>query len=182
MGLENWSSWMAQAQKGDQEAYKKLLNEIYPVIQNFLIKKIGPYAFEEDMVQECLISIHKAMPTYDPNREFRAWMYAIVRNKLIDILRKKQRTTEKEINNNEILETKAAEPAYTANEEVNDLVQDALGKLPDEMKKAVELTKIKGLSTKEAASELNCTEASLRTRISRAYSIMRIELENEIGW
>lgn len=182
MGIDDWSAWMTKAQQGDQEAYKALLAEIYPAIQNFLRSKLGPLGATEDMVQECVLAIHKVRSSYDPQREFRPWMYAVVRNKLIDILRKQGRIQKKEVANSEIVETYSEDDSYTGQEESSEAVHKALEALPEEMRRAVVLTKIKGLSTKEAAESEGISEAAIRTRISRAYVLLRKLLEKEIGW
>ena len=91
-----WSVLMVSAQSGNESDYRQLLEELTRVIHNFLRSRFGPHDVIEDCVQEVLISIHHARHTYNPKRPFRAWLFAIVRNKAIDFLRQK-RSVEKKL-------------------------------------------------------------------------------------
>ena len=91
-----WSALMVNAQAGNESDYRQLLKELAIVIQKFLRSRFGYHHFIEDCVQEALIAVHQARHTYDPQRPFRPWLFAIVRHKAIDNLRK-QRTREKVI-------------------------------------------------------------------------------------
>ncbi len=77
---------MVNAQAGNESDYRQLLKELAIVIQKFLRSRFGDHHFIEDWVQEALIAVHQARHTYDPQRPFRPWLFAIVRHKAIDNL------------------------------------------------------------------------------------------------
>lgn len=172
---------MAQAQKGDESAYQQLLADIYPIIQKFLLRKFGPLGTSEDIAQECLIAIHKARHTYDPKRPFQPWMFAVIRYKSIDFMRKKQKQWQREVLDDEYVATYRASDTNTQIEEERERVQEALSCLPPDMKRAVVLTKIEGLDTKEAALKEGISQVALRSRVSRAYKVLRKKMEREIA-
>jgi RNA polymerase sigma-70 factor (ECF subfamily) len=58
-------------------------------MERYLRRHFGESDFVEDCVQECLLAIHRARATFDPARRFRPWMFAIVRHKAIDMLRRR---------------------------------------------------------------------------------------------
>src|SRR5688572_26495274 len=90
---QRWSAWMALAQRGDREAYAKLMAELADVIESFVRARFGgPRAsdFVEDCVQEALLALHRVRHTFDPRRPFRPWMFAVVRHKVIDLLRRSE--------------------------------------------------------------------------------------------
>lgn len=178
---KQWQLWMAQAQTGDENAYKQLLAGIYPIIQRFLLSKFGPLGTSEDMTQECLIAIHKARHTYDPKRPFQPWMFAVVRYKSIDLLRKKQKQWQREISDDEYVATYSVSDTNTQIEGEREMVREALDGLPEEMKRAVVLTKIDGLNTKEAAHKEGVSQVALRSRVSRAYKVLRKKMERELA-
>ncbi len=184
MSLPNFKELMIQSQSGDQNTYEKLLQLIYPKVQAFLIKKAGPLALTDDVCQDCLIAIHKAKHTYDPQKEFEPWMYAIVRNKLIDHFRKNQRLSKKEVTTDKIDVTDRQLHSYSDVKEDNirQTLHDCIAWLPSEMREAVEMIKINGHSTKEYAELKGTTEVAVRARISRAYKLLRTKLEKELGW
>ena len=177
MSDENkWRDLMTKAQDGDQQAYSELLSDLYPVVSAYLKKKLGPLGAEEDFVQECLIAVHNARQTYDPERPFSPWLFTVVRYKSIDILRKKQRVWKNEVVDEDLVTNQADETNSTVEDE-KDLVREALAELPDDMRRAVELTKIEGLATEEAAKKEQISAQALRARVSRAYKLMRKRLE-----
>ena len=177
---QRWSGLMRRAQLGDQIAYRQLLTEIGSVSERFLRRRIGAHHFVEDCVQEILVSIHEARHTWDPARPFRPWLYAIVRNKAIDELRRVRRERNVFANPGAELPDVAA-PAEAASEDGASALGSALGALPAPLRDALVLTKLHGLSTAEAAARLCISGMALRVRVHRAVSRLRSLLEEDSG-
>jgi RNA polymerase sigma-70 factor (ECF subfamily) len=78
---------MKQAINGDKRAYAVLLQETSRFLRPFLAKRLNMAAEVDDLMQEILISIHKARHTYDGERPYKPWAYAIARYRLQDHLR-----------------------------------------------------------------------------------------------
>jgi RNA polymerase sigma-70 factor (ECF subfamily) len=78
---------MRQSLAGDKVAYAALLRETGRLLRNFLGTRLSFESEAEDVLQEILISIHKARHTYDGNRPYKPWMYAIAKFRLTDYLR-----------------------------------------------------------------------------------------------
>lgn len=178
---QQWSKWAASAQQGDSEAYEKLLIAISPEIHRFASLKTGHLASADDITQEVLVAIHSSLQTYSPGQSFKNWMLAIARYKIIDHLRERQRKWGKNVEFEEKLVTIDDSDAKEEGGELEMAVENAVNDLPDEMKRAVSLTKLQGLSTEQAAEVEGISSAALRTRISRAYQILRKRLESEFG-
>lgn len=156
-----WSAYMAAAHRGDARLYEALLGELAVAIERYLRRRFGKIGFfSEDCVQECLLAIHMGRHTYDPTRPFRPWLFAIVRHKAIDVLQRLYTAPRAEGLAAPVLH--AADPA----EEM--AAAELLAKLEPKHRRALELTKLQGLSTAEAASRLGISETALRTRVSRA--------------
>ena len=85
---QRWSLLMVSAQSGNEQDYQLLLTELAQAIEAYLFSRFGQQHFIEDCLQESLLAIHKARHTYDGQRAFRPWLFAIVRHKTIDYLRK----------------------------------------------------------------------------------------------
>ena len=79
---------MAAAHRGDKRLYERLLRETAIAIDRYIRRRFGALSFVDDCVQECLLAIHNARHTYNPERPFRPWLFALVRNKTIDLLRR----------------------------------------------------------------------------------------------
>ncbi|HEY8887543.1 MAG TPA: sigma factor, partial [Gallionella sp.] len=78
---------MKQALNGDQRAYAEILQETSRFLRPYLAKRLSFTSEVDDLLQEILISIHKARHTYDGNRPYKPWVYAIARFRLQDYLR-----------------------------------------------------------------------------------------------
>src|SRR5271166_6039424 len=93
------SALMRAAQHGDRTAYARLLREIIPLLQGLLRARLRflQAADRDDLMQDVLLSMHKAMTTYDPQREFVPWLMAIARNKMVDRARRCARSIANEV-------------------------------------------------------------------------------------
>ena len=85
--LNNLNHLMQQAQAGDKTKYNTLLKTIMPMIRGFIINHLGDGLDTEDILQETLIAIHKSSHTYNTDRPFKNWMFAIANYKVKDYLR-----------------------------------------------------------------------------------------------
>ncbi|MEO0443545.1 MAG: sigma-70 family RNA polymerase sigma factor [Pseudomonadota bacterium] len=179
---QRWSQLMASAQQGNESAYRQLLTELGDVIAAYLRSRFGDLDLLEDCVQESLIAIHKARNTYEPKRLFRPWLFAIVRHKSIDVLRKKQRQytgsdqqTLAQDNSDSI--TDSFDSQIDADLHCGQL----LASLSDKHREAIVLTKLEGLSMREAADQLNISESAMKVRVHRALDASRQLLEAEMS-
>lgn len=164
---QRWSTLMANAQMGNESDYRILLTELTNVIYNFLRSRFGNHHFTEDCVQDTLIAIHQARHTYDQRRPFRPWLFAIVRHKAIDTLRKqhtRQKVTSQYGGQQEILSQTAPQ-----NEPESEIIK---GRLLDLLsvhhREVLVLTKIIGFSVRESAEKLGISESLVKVRVHRA--------------
>ena len=90
---------MRAAQRGDQAAYTRLVRKVMPLLQRVLRtrQRFLQSADRDDLMQEVLLSLHRAMATYDPGREFVPWLMAIARNKMADHARRFARSSANEV-------------------------------------------------------------------------------------
>jgi RNA polymerase sigma-70 factor (ECF subfamily) len=173
-----WSSLMVSAQAGNESDYRQLLQELAGVIQSFLRSRFGNYDFIEDCVQESLIAVHQARHTYDPKRPFRPWLFAIVRNKAIDLFRQ-QRTREKAFDH---FQREHAVLSQPDNQDFyrREITEGRLLELLSEQHKEVlVLTKIIGFSVAETAGKLGISEGAVKVRVYRAIRKLQQLLEKD---
>lgn len=172
-----WSALMASAQQGCESDYQQLLTELGEAIAAYLRVRFGSLDIIEDCVQESLIAIHKARNTYEPQRLFRPWLFAIVRYKTIDVLRKKNidRRRVEILQHEEICDNDRHSEGLDAGLNCGQI----LAALPDKYRQAIVLTKLEGLSMREAAAQLNISEGAMKVRVHRALDASRQLLEAE---
>lgn len=171
--FKKWGFLIGKAQLGDQDAYKQFLSECYLYIKMVVSQKMGGVVDKDDVTQECLIGIHKSLATYDSKRKLKPWLQGIIRFKIYDYFRKLEKSS-KEVAFSEgqnVTNTVGAENLLLE-EERGRQWEEVLQAVPELLREALVLTKIKGLSYKEAALELNTSEATLRKRVSRAYGAL----------
>ena len=87
---QGWAALMVRAQQGHEAEYRQLLGELAEAVYRYLLSRFGHHHFLEDCVQDILVAVHQARHTYDPQRRFRPWLFAIVRHKAIDTLRRQR--------------------------------------------------------------------------------------------
>jgi RNA polymerase sigma-70 factor, ECF subfamily len=158
-----WSAYMAAAHRGDARAYEQLLRELAEVIDIYIKSRFGPLSFAEDCVQECLLAIHAGRRTYDPKRPFRPWLFTIVRNRTIDLLRRSYTSERLGV---EALDDSVAAMAADGAEELS--AGEILAQLEPQHRSALTLTKVYGYTLAEAARHSGITESAMKSRVSRA--------------
>ncbi len=171
-----WPDLMAAAQKGDAVAYDRLLREILPGLRAFVGSRINSGANAEDVVQNVLLSIHRARHTYQPSRPFGPWLRTIARNAAADSLRVRVTRNRREVPLDEVESLPdTCEPSPLLRPLSQDLSQ-ALESLPDTQRQAVELIHLRELSVLEAAEKLGITPGALKVRAHRGYKALRVRL------
>jgi RNA polymerase sigma-70 factor (ECF subfamily) len=161
-----WSLWLVRAQAGDGEAYGRLLAELAGVIRGYLISCFGRLENLDDCVQECLLALHQARHTYEAGRPFRPWLFAIVRNRTIDQLRRGRKET---------LTDEAEAQLPEALIDPGDAIDTGrlLARLSDNLRETLILTKIMGFSTRECADRQGVSESVVKVRVHRGLKKLR---------
>jgi RNA polymerase sigma-70 factor (ECF subfamily) len=160
---------MAKIQKGDQEAYRQFLNEIGPLLFNYVRRRVFNPEMVPDVYQEVLLTLHKARFTYEPSRPLGPWLFTVARNSILDALGKNRKFAEREVPTETLPESSAAEMDGSLGDELH----QALNSLSPIHRDAVELLKLRGLSLEEAALELKISVAALKVRAHRGYEQLR---------
>ena len=169
---------MVSAQSGNESDYRQLLSELSDVVERFLRSRFGDRPIIEDCVQEALIAIHKARHTYNPKRPFRPWLFAIVRNRAIDTLRK-QRHRE------DVAERYQREQRVLAQPSGQLASPDELAEAPlfrslsNQHREVLVLTKVIGFSIAETADKLRISESAVKVRVHRAVGKLKKLMQDE---
>ena len=154
---QRWSRLMTAAQGGNAKDYEQLLSELPAFIGRYLRSRIGAHQSLDDLVQDILIAIHQGRHTYNPKRAIRPWLFAIIRHQTIDGMRR-QSAYQKMIDQRVEQFACTENSGHTQMEEP--LIEGYLFKaLKQQHREALTLTKIIGLSSKEAAAALNISES-----------------------
>lgn len=156
-------AWMIGGLAGDPAAHDALLRALLPILHAFYRRRMhGREEDIEDLVQETLIAVHQRRATYDPDRPFTGWLFAIARYKMIDGFRRQGRFVA--IGDfDDMLVEDSHEEASNAQADVARL----LAALPDKQADAIRATRLEGLSTHEAARRLALGESDVKVSVHR---------------
>ncbi|MBL8020657.1 MAG: sigma-70 family RNA polymerase sigma factor [Leptospirales bacterium] len=163
---------MVLSQQGDNQAYNIFLKEVSVRTRPYIRSRIADSDAVEDVVQEVLVSIHRTLATYDPTRPILPWLWAIVRYRIVDYARRKNRQLDGPGSFDAAFENLTA-PSRSESDSMGELILQSVAKLPEKQKRAFELTKMQGMSVREAARELNMTETATKVTVHRAKRTLR---------
>ncbi len=167
-----WCELMQAAQGGDRSAYERLLLAILPVLRRLVSARLGDPAGVEDVVQNVLLSIHRARHTYQPARPFGPWMRTIARNAVVDSQRQRSVRVRREEPLSQVEELPDTAPPAPS-PELSSPLRRALESLPAGQRQAVELIHLRELSVAEAAEQVGITPGALKVRAHRGYRALR---------
>ena len=172
-GLD-WSKLMAQAQDGDREAYRKLLEGMTPYLRSLAGRCFKESADVEDAVQDVLLTIHMVRHAYDPTRPFGPWLVAIANRRIIDRLRRDTRRRAREVALSADHET-FADPATNLHKETLDeaALGQAIERLPPDQRQTITMLKLNEMSLKEAAAASGRSIPALKVMTHRAIKNLR---------
>jgi RNA polymerase sigma factor (sigma-70 family) len=166
---EEWADWMRRALDGDAQAYQRFLLAVTPHLRTMARRRCeqfgAPASEAEDVVQEVLLAVHLKRGTWDPARPIGPWLSAIVRNKLIDSLRRRGRHVSVPIE--DVMETVAADDQTTDAMDRLDAIH-LLERLKDPQRDIVRSISIGGAGIRETAERLKMSEGAVRVSLHRA--------------
>jgi RNA polymerase sigma factor (sigma-70 family) len=171
---------MAAAQHGDAAAYQALLRGCVPVIAASARRQGVPPDRVEDVVQEVLLTIHRARATYDPARPFLPWLRAIAQRRAIDSLRRNGRQASREVHDPIAYEGHAEDGPAPG--DALDLasrskeLRASIATLPPGQRQAVERMGLRGESLEEAAAITGRSKGALKVNLHRAIRALRGKL------
>jgi RNA polymerase sigma-70 factor (ECF subfamily) len=158
---------MRAANAGDAAAYKRFLAALSPILRSAArrgFQRVGISDSDvEDVVQETLLAIHLKRHTWDANRPIGPWMHAIVRNKLIDNVRRRGSRQTVPIEDFENF-LPAGEPEAAV--EVRD-VEPYIAALPDRQRSVLRAILQEEISIAITAKRLNISEGAVRVALHR---------------
>jgi RNA polymerase sigma-70 factor (ECF subfamily) len=163
---------------GDAPAYHAFLKDLSAHLRAFLRGRLTRLPDEvEDLVQETLLAVHNQRHTYDAGQPLTAWIHAIARYKLVDLLR---RRALREALNDPLDDEAAlfAAPETAAADARRDLAR-LLERLPDRHRLPIVHVKLEGLSVIEAARITGMSEAAVKVGVHRGLKALAAMIRNE---
>jgi RNA polymerase sigma-70 factor, ECF subfamily len=182
---------------GDQKAFELLVIKYQRRIQRLIGRMVRDVDLVEDIAQETFIRAYKALHQFRGEAQFYTWLYRIAVNtakkSLMELKRdltvsesffKSDDDDETKASKNELIADDTPETVFAA-KEIATMVNSALLDLPEDLRQAVTLREIEGLSYEEIATAMSCPIGTVRSRIFRAREAISAKvkpmLENQSG-
>lgn len=167
-----------RAQRGDSQAFDQLVSKYQRKLGRLLSRFIRDPAEVEDVAQEAFIKAYRALPSFRGESAFYTWLYRIgintAKNFLVSQGRRAPTTTEYDAEEAETFESGeqlrdiSTPESLLLTKQIIRTVDAAMEELPEELKNAIVLREIDGLSYEEIAEVMNCPIGTVRSRIFRA--------------
>jgi RNA polymerase sigma-70 factor (ECF subfamily) len=166
---------IARTRRGDRAAFQGLVEKYQRRIYAVTYGLLGNREDALDAVQDAFIKAYNSLDKFKGRSGFYTWLYRIATNAAIDLGRKTSRRDEIEFREDiEADEEKGSYPVGPAPEnpaddlmrkELGELIEDAIGQLPPEQRTAIVLRQIEGLSYREIAKVMKCSQGTVMSRL-----------------
>ncbi len=180
-----------RAQRGDKHAFELLVAKYQRRLGRLISRFVRNAAEAEDVTQEAFIKAYRALPAFRGDSAFYTWLYRIgintAKNHLLAQGRRAPTSTPFDTEEAEDFEDAALlhEVATPENElmskQVVAVVNESLQQLPEDLRTALTLREIEGLSYEEIAAVMNCPIGTVRSRIFRAREVVATNLRPLLG-
>lgn len=175
-----------RVQRGDKRAFELLVLKYQRKVFRLLSRLIRDPAEIEDVAQEAFIKAYRALPNFRGDSAFYTWLYRIAintaKNYLVAQGRRAPTSTETEVedaenmDDGEQLRDVDTPDSMLLSKQVGEAVNRAIERLPEELRTAIVLRELEGLSYEEIAEAMNCPIGTVRSRIFRAREAIAAEL------
>jgi RNA polymerase sigma-70 factor (ECF subfamily) len=182
---------VARAQRGDKQAFALLVEKYQRKLARLLSRLIRDPAEVEDVTQEAFIRAYRALPAFRGDSAFYTWLYRIgintAKNYLVAMGRRAPTTTDIDSEEAEGFEDgdQLRDLNTPENEmmsrQVGETVNQTLEELPEELRTAITLREIEGLSYEDIAKIMECPIGTVRSRIFRAREAIAEKLRPLLG-
>ena len=183
-----------RVQAGDKRAFDLLVLNFQRKVQRLVSRFVRDSGEVDDVVQEAFIKAYRALPTFRGDAAFYTWIYRIAINCAKNYLASPARRIvpqsdlmseddddAESFERNDGLHDVATPDAEYASKQIAEAVNRAMAALPDDLRTAVTLREIEGLSYEEIAEAMDCPIGTVRSRIFRAREAIATELRPMLG-
>jgi RNA polymerase sigma-70 factor, ECF subfamily len=182
---------VARAQRGDKRAFELLVEKYQRKLARLLSRFIRDPAEVEDVTQEAFIKAYRALPAFRGDSAFYTWLYRIgintAKNYLMAMGRRAPTSTEVEAEEAEgfdegeqLRDINTPESVLLSNE-IAATVNATIEQLPEELRTAIQMREIEGMSYEDIAKAMNCPIGTVRSRIFRAREAIAEQLRPLLG-
>ncbi len=180
-----------RVQRGDKKAFELLVVKYQRKINRLVSRLVRDAAEIEDVTQEAFIKAYRALPQFRGDSAFYTWLYRIAINTAKNYLasqgRRAPTTTGSDVEEAETFDDADqlrdinTPESLMMSKQVGETVGRAMDQLPEELRTAIQMREIEGMSYEDIAAAMNCPIGTVRSRIFRARESIASELRPLLG-
>jgi RNA polymerase sigma-70 factor, ECF subfamily len=170
---------LRKAQRGDERAFSLILRAYETPVFNYVLRLVGgDRALAEDLTQEVFLRVFQGLPKFSLRSKFTTWLFQVTKNRVLDELRASERRPRALVAIDDIAPLEVMDAPIERLEEI-DALWTAVELLSTDLKMALLLRDVVGLSYTEIADSLEVTLATVKWRIYKAREEVQIALVRE---
>ena len=158
---------LRKAQSGDERAFSLIVRAYEQPVYNYVVRLVGNRDLAEDLTQEVFLRVYQGLPGFSLRSLFTTWLFQVTKNRVLDELRAIERRPRSVLTLDEIPPLEAVDQPFERTETI-DAVWRAVELLNVDLKMALLLRDVVGLSYTEIADSLEITLATVKWRIYKA--------------
>ena len=168
---------LRKAQRGDERAFSIIVRAYQIPVYNYVLRMVGDRALAEDLTQEVFLRVFQGLPRFSLRSKFTTWLFQVTKNRVLDELRTIERRP-RAVVDLDIPPLEVVDAPFERLEAI-DAVWRAVERLSVDLKMALLLRDVVGLSYSEIADSLEVTLATVKWRIWKAREDVQLALARE---
>ena len=170
---------LKKAQRGDERAFTLIVRAYEVPVYNYVLRLVGgDRSLAEDLTQEVFLRVFQGLPKFSLRSKFTTWLFQVTKNRVLDELRAKERRPRLTVALEDVPHLEVVDAPFERVEAV-DAVWRSVGELTVDLKMALLLRDVVGLSYTEIADSLEITLATVKWRIYKAREEVQLALARE---
>lgn len=163
--------------EGEETAFNDLVNRHKEKVRNLIYLNLGSTSSIDDISQEVFLAVYRKLKQFRFQSQFTTWLYTITINKIRDHVRKQKIMSVFSAFSSDDTENVVEPGSFKENFDVNEMVRDAVAKLPRKLKEPLILRDFEGMSYQEISDATGIETGTVKSRIFRARESLKKMLE-----
>jgi RNA polymerase sigma-70 factor, ECF subfamily len=169
---------LRKAQRGDERAFAIIVRAYETPVFNYALRLVGDRALAEDLTQEVFLRVFQGLPKFSLRCKFTTWLFQVTKNRVLDELRASERRPRHLVALDDVAPLEVMDAPIERGETV-DALWRAIEGLSTDLKMALLLRDVAGLSYTEIADALEVTLATVKWRIYKGREDVALALARE---
>jgi len=169
---------LRKAQRGDERAFTLIVRAYETPVFNYVMRLVGDRALAEDLTQEVFLRVFQGLPKFSLRSKFTTWLFQVTKNRVLDELRANERRPRLSVALEDVPPLEVVDAPFERVEAI-DAVWRSVSDLTPDLKMALLLRDVVGLSYTEIADSLEITLATVKWRIYKAREEVQLALARE---